>query len=76
MAAASNLLSEDQFLCSVCLYVFTDPVTTPCGHNFCKKWVYQWEGLIRGPQVALTVAVRHAKSRCRAEGNRPSVPYK
>lgn len=31
---------------------------------------------IRGPQVALTVAVRHAKSRCRAEGNRPSVPYK
>ncbi|XP_056264424.1 E3 ubiquitin-protein ligase TRIM39-like [Pseudoliparis swirei] len=37
MAAASNLPSEDQFLCSVCLDVFTDPVTTPCGHNFCKK---------------------------------------
>ncbi|XP_056264398.1 E3 ubiquitin-protein ligase TRIM39-like [Pseudoliparis swirei] len=37
MAAASNLPSEDQFLCSVCLSVFTDPVTTPCGHNFCKK---------------------------------------
>ncbi|XP_056266044.1 uncharacterized protein LOC130190581 [Pseudoliparis swirei] len=39
MAAASNLLSEDQFLCSVCLDVFTDPVTTPCGHNFCKKCI-------------------------------------
>ncbi|XP_076849584.1 E3 ubiquitin-protein ligase TRIM39-like [Brachyhypopomus gauderio] len=23
-------------MCSVCLDVFTDPVTTPCGHNFCK----------------------------------------
>ncbi|XP_056265048.1 E3 ubiquitin-protein ligase TRIM39-like [Pseudoliparis swirei] len=39
MAAASNLLSEDQFLCSVCLDVFNEPVTTPCGHNFCKKCI-------------------------------------
>ncbi|XP_030632653.1 E3 ubiquitin-protein ligase TRIM39-like [Chanos chanos] len=35
MASSSSLLSEDQFLCSVCLDVFTDPVSTPCGHNFC-----------------------------------------
>ncbi|KAK9540792.1 hypothetical protein VZT92_003220 [Zoarces viviparus] len=39
MSAASNLLSEDQFLCSICLDVFTDPVTTPCGHNFCKNCI-------------------------------------
>ncbi|XP_074487485.1 E3 ubiquitin-protein ligase TRIM39-like isoform X2 [Sebastes fasciatus] len=39
MAAASNLLSEDQFLCSICLDVFTDPVTIPCGHNFCKSCI-------------------------------------
>ncbi|TNN79999.1 E3 ubiquitin-protein ligase TRIM39 [Liparis tanakae] len=39
MASANFLLSEDQFLCSVCLDVFTDPVTTPCGHTFCKKCI-------------------------------------
>ncbi|XP_039997049.1 E3 ubiquitin-protein ligase TRIM39-like [Xiphias gladius] len=29
-------LPEHSFQCSICLNVFTDPVTTPCGHNFCK----------------------------------------
>ncbi|XP_053347783.1 E3 ubiquitin-protein ligase TRIM39-like isoform X1 [Clarias gariepinus] len=41
---SSDLLSEDQLLCSICLDVFTDPVTTPCGHNFCKSCLTQcWE---------------------------------
>ncbi|XP_034736151.1 E3 ubiquitin-protein ligase TRIM39-like [Etheostoma cragini] len=39
MSAAGNPQSEDQFLCSICLDVFTDPVTTPCGHNFCKTCI-------------------------------------
>ncbi|XP_026032623.1 E3 ubiquitin/ISG15 ligase TRIM25-like [Astatotilapia calliptera] len=41
MSAASCLLSEDQFLCCICLEVFTDPVSTPCGHNFCKNCITQ-----------------------------------
>ncbi|XP_078138138.1 E3 ubiquitin-protein ligase TRIM21-like isoform X3 [Centroberyx gerrardi] len=44
MSAASCLLSEEQFLCSICLDVFTDPVAIPCGHNFCKKCITQhWD---------------------------------
>ncbi|XP_073328147.1 E3 ubiquitin-protein ligase TRIM21-like [Pagrus major] len=44
MSAASCLLTEDQFLCSICLDVFTDPVTTPCGHNFCKTCITEhWD---------------------------------
>ncbi|XP_039460134.1 nuclear factor 7, brain-like [Oreochromis aureus] len=44
MSAASNLRSEDQFLCCICLDVFTDPVSTPCGHNFCKNCISQhWD---------------------------------
>lgn len=44
MYAASCLRSEDQFLCSICLDVFKDPVTTPCGHNFCKNCITaHWE---------------------------------
>ncbi|XP_072290538.1 E3 ubiquitin-protein ligase TRIM39-like [Eucyclogobius newberryi] len=41
MATATCQLSEDQFLCSICLDVFTDPVTLPCGHNFCRSCIDQ-----------------------------------
>ncbi|KAL2101628.1 hypothetical protein ACEWY4_003389 [Coilia grayii] len=31
-----GLLPEKHFLCSLCERIFTSPVTTPCGHSFCK----------------------------------------
>ncbi|XP_029993426.1 E3 ubiquitin-protein ligase TRIM21-like [Sphaeramia orbicularis] len=39
MAAAGRVRSGDQFLCSICLEVFTDPVTIQCGHTFCKSCI-------------------------------------
>ncbi|XP_037389851.1 E3 ubiquitin-protein ligase TRIM39-like isoform X3 [Pygocentrus nattereri] len=36
MASSSSLLSEDELQCAICLDVFTDPVSTPCGHNYCR----------------------------------------
>ncbi|XP_041648954.1 E3 ubiquitin/ISG15 ligase TRIM25-like [Cheilinus undulatus] len=45
MATDSRFLSEDQFTCSICLDVFTEPVSIPCGHNFCKGCIsLHWEG--------------------------------
>ncbi|XP_072543589.1 E3 ubiquitin-protein ligase TRIM21-like isoform X1 [Salminus brasiliensis] len=32
----------DQFQCCICLDMFTDPVSTPCGHNFCKTCLTQY----------------------------------
>ncbi|KAJ0065055.1 hypothetical protein NL108_002094 [Boleophthalmus pectinirostris] len=30
---------EDHLLCPICLEVFKDPISTPCGHNFCKNCI-------------------------------------
>ncbi|XP_039608962.1 E3 ubiquitin-protein ligase TRIM47-like [Polypterus senegalus] len=37
MAEAQLFVSQDEFTCSVCLDTLTDPVSIPCGHNFCLK---------------------------------------
>uniref|UniRef100_A0A4W5LHF6 RING-type domain-containing protein n=1 Tax=Hucho hucho TaxID=62062 RepID=A0A4W5LHF6_9TELE len=33
---SSCFLLREHFICSVCLDVFSSPVTIPCGHNFCQ----------------------------------------
>uniref|UniRef100_A0AAY5K5L8 RING-type domain-containing protein n=1 Tax=Esox lucius TaxID=8010 RepID=A0AAY5K5L8_ESOLU len=44
MASSSLVLSEEQFQCSVCLNMFTEPVSIPCGHNYCKACIRKyWE---------------------------------
>ncbi|XP_070783360.1 E3 ubiquitin-protein ligase TRIM21-like [Enoplosus armatus] len=39
MASSNSLLTEQQFLCPICLDVFARPVSTPCGHNFCMSCI-------------------------------------
>uniref|UniRef100_A0A672MBY0 E3 ubiquitin/ISG15 ligase TRIM25-like n=1 Tax=Sinocyclocheilus grahami TaxID=75366 RepID=A0A672MBY0_SINGR len=33
------MASQDELLCAVCLDVLKDPVTTSCGHNYCKSCI-------------------------------------
>ncbi|XP_059905030.1 E3 ubiquitin-protein ligase TRIM39-like [Gadus macrocephalus] len=42
MASANTSWSEENFSCSICLDVFSSPVSTPCGHNFCRTCITKY----------------------------------
>ncbi|KAL6118348.1 uncharacterized protein ACO6RY_03164 [Pungitius sinensis] len=45
MSLDGSFLSDEQFLCSICLDVFTNPSSTPCGHSFCMACISRyWDG--------------------------------
>ncbi|XP_028672565.2 E3 ubiquitin-protein ligase TRIM47-like [Erpetoichthys calabaricus] len=55
--------SLDQFTCSVCLETLSNPVTTPCGHNYCMSCIELcWDktGECRCPQCRQVFAPRPA----------------
>ncbi|XP_028419432.1 E3 ubiquitin-protein ligase TRIM39 [Perca flavescens] len=45
MSLYGSFLSDEQFLCSICLDVFNNPSSTPCGHSFCMACISKyWDG--------------------------------
>ncbi|XP_030211491.1 E3 ubiquitin-protein ligase TRIM39-like [Gadus morhua] len=42
MASANTSGSEENFSCPICLDVFNSPVSTPCGHNFCRTCITKY----------------------------------
>ncbi|CAL8395310.1 unnamed protein product [Arctogadus glacialis] len=48
MASANTSWSEENFSCPICLDVFSSPVTTPCGHNFCRTCITKfWDEQVK-----------------------------
>ncbi|XP_059905041.1 E3 ubiquitin-protein ligase TRIM39-like [Gadus macrocephalus] len=45
MASAITSWSGENFSCPICLDVFSSPVSTPCGHNYCRTCITMfWDG--------------------------------
>ncbi|CAL8366566.1 unnamed protein product [Lota lota] len=46
--ASNTSWSEENFSCPICLDVFNSPVSTPCGHNFCRTCITRfWDDKVQ-----------------------------
>ena len=46
--ASPTSWSEENFSCPICLDVFSSPVSTPCGHNFCRTCITKfWDEQVK-----------------------------
>ncbi|CAL8370501.1 unnamed protein product [Boreogadus saida] len=72
MACANTSWSEENFSCSICLDVFNSPVTTTCGHNFCRTCIKKfWDGKV---QYKCPVCNKLFNTRPDLQGARPATP--
>ncbi|XP_015241811.1 PREDICTED: zinc-binding protein A33-like [Cyprinodon variegatus] len=53
MATAASVLSKEQLLCPICLDVFNQPVSTPCGHNLCRDCIQRYWQSTNLPQCPM-----------------------
>lgn len=44
---------EELLVCPICLHTYTEPVTTPCGHNYCKTCITEHLSCTDEPQCPL-----------------------
>ncbi|XP_070785704.1 E3 ubiquitin-protein ligase TRIM21-like [Enoplosus armatus] len=67
----ASALSEEHFRCSICLDIFRNPVSIPCGHNFCLGCIKRFwdtrqksecplckEGFKKRPELRINVGLR------------------
>eukprot|EP00079_Xenopus_tropicalis_P031455 XP_017945226.1 PREDICTED: tripartite motif-containing protein 12A-like [Xenopus tropicalis] len=64
----------DHLTCSICLSIYTDPVSLPCGHNFCqgcieRSWDSQGSGAYSCPECRAGHQERPTLQRNRTLGN-------
>ncbi|OCT59618.1 hypothetical protein XELAEV_18001040mg [Xenopus laevis] len=73
MASAADL--RDELSCSICLSIYTDPVSLLCGHNFCRDCIGKtWDsqegsGAYSCPECRAKFQHRPALNRNRTLGN-------